>query len=251
MEIKKYHFGPAVFSFITEIPLYTAEMYERFRTDDNANPDFIVEIVPLPESVPYGIREPIQTAFCGNRITAAMNRNVISDLTVGRLMYLIHAANLFPQKDAFVLHASYIVRDGRALLFSAPSGTGKSTQADLWNTYRGCEIVNSDRVIISREKGQFFANGAFISGSSGICRNVTVPLGNIVLLEQASRCAVKSLSVPKRLERLLCESSFDRYDPLQYVKMLDLVSDILNKIPVICYGCTKGLEAVEMLENYL
>lgn len=251
MENKKYRFGPVVFSYITDIPMFTVEKFEEFRTDDNAVPDFTVEIVPLSEEVPYGIREPIQTEFCGNRVMAAMNRNVISDLTVGRLMYLIQAANMFLQKDAFVLHASYIVRDGRALLFSAPSGTGKSTQADLWHTYRGCEIINGDRVIVSRENGQFFANGAFVSGSSGICRNVTVPLGNIVLLEQAPQCAVKPLSVPGAMKRLLCECSFDMDDPSQYAKMLELITDLLGKIPVIAYGCTKGLEAVEILENYL
>ena len=251
METKKYRFGPVVFACTTEIPMYTTEQYEQFRTDDNSVPDFTLEIVPLPEDVPYGIRKPIQTVFSGNRISAAMNRSVIPDLTISRLMYLINAANLFVQKDAFVLHASYIIRDGKALLFSAPSGTGKSTQADLWHTHRGCEIVNGDRVIISRENGQFFACGAYVAGSSGICRNVTAQLGNIVLLEQAPQCSLKPLSVPRLLERLLCECSFDMHDSFQYPKMLELMSELLMKIPVLCYGCTKAPEAVEILEKYL
>ena len=251
METKKYRFGPAVFAYTTEISMITDERYDSFRTDDNAAPDFTVEIVPLPEDVPYGIQEAIQTAVHGNRITASMNRRVIPNLTVGRLMYLIGASDLFLQKDAFVLHASYIVREGKALLFSAPSGTGKSTQADLWNQYRGCEIVNGDRVIISRENGQFMAHGAYVAGSSGICRNVTAPLGNIVLLEQAPVCVKKTLTVSEMLKRLLCECSFDIHDLSQYAKMLELMSDLLGSIPVIAYRCTKGPEAVDILEKYL
>lgn len=251
METKKYRFGPVVFAYTTEIPMYTSEKYEEFRTDDSAEADFTVEILPLDEDSPSGIREAVHTEIHGSRITAAMNRKVIPDLTVSRLMYLIGASNLFLQKDAFVLHASYIVWKGRALLFSAPSGTGKSTQADLWNTCRGCEIINGDRVLISRENGQFYANGAYVAGSSGICRNVTVPLGNIILLEQAPQCMVKPIPVSQKLKRLLCECSFDMHDPLQYGKIMELVLDMLNKIPVLCYGCTKEKEAVDILEKYL
>ena len=251
METKKYRFGPVVFAFTTEIPMYISDRYEEFRTNDRVPADFTVEILPLSEDSLCGIREPIQTEVHGSLITAAMNRTVIPNLSVSRLMYLIGAANLFLEKDAFVLHASYIVRDGRALLFSAPSGTGKSTQADLWKNCRGCEIVNGDRVLISRENGQFYANGAYVAGSSGICRNVTVPLGHIILLEQAPQCTVKPISVSQRLKRLLCECSFDMYDPLQYRKIMELVMEMLNKSPVLCYGCTKEKEAVEELEKYL
>ena len=45
------------------------------------------------------------------------------------------------QKDSFILHSAYIRHRGRAILFSAPSGTGKSTQASLWAQYAGAEII--------------------------------------------------------------------------------------------------------------
>lgn len=251
MESKKYRFGPVVFAFVTEIPMHTADMYEKFRTDDCAAADYTVEIIPLPETSPCGVRESVRTRVQGDRILTAMNRDVIPNLSVGRLMYLMDAAGLFLQKDSFVLHASYIIRNGKALLFSAPSGTGKSTQADLWHTCRGCEIVNGDRVIISRDDGLFLANGAYVAGSSGICKNRTAPLDSIVLLEQAPQCAVKTIPVAKKLERLLCQCSFHPEDSQQYSKMMDLISDLLQTVPVFCYGCTKDAEAVEILEKYL
>ena len=142
MEIKKYRFGPVVFAVQSEIPIHRDQKYEAFRTDDSTDADFTIEICPLPEDSPCGIREPIRSEHCGNRILAAMNRSVIPNVTIGRLMYLLNACSLFPEKDSFILHASYVVRDGKALLFSAPSGTGKSTQAEFWHTRRGCDIIN-------------------------------------------------------------------------------------------------------------
>ena len=251
MEIRTYRFGPVVFAFKTKIPICVIDKYEEFRSDNSIEPDFTVEIIPLSEDSPCGIKEPIQTEIFGNRITAAMNQSVIPYVTVGRLMYLIGAAHLFLQKDAFVLHASYIVRAGKALLFSAPSGTGKSTQANLWHNCRGCEIINGDRVIVSCENGQFYASGAYVAGSSGIYRNVTAPLGHIILIEQAKSCVVKNIPAVKKLQRLLCECSFDQHDLSQYNIMMELVSDLITKVPVFGYGCTKDPEAVEVLEKYL
>ena len=180
-----------------------------------------------------------------------MNCRDIRNVSVGRLMYLIGAAELFVAHDAFILHASYVIREGKALLFSAPSGTGKSTQADFWHDCRDAEIVNGDRVIISRENGVFYANGAYIAGSSGILKNVKSPLGHVILLERGTECIVRKLSVPQKLKRLLCECSFDLQDCGQYNKMIELVSDLVNKVPTLAYGCTNNEESVEKLERYL
>lgn len=54
-------------------------------------------------------------------------------------------------KDAFVLHSSYIIKDDEAILFTAPSGTGKSTQAELWKKYNNAIIVNGDRTLIKKK----------------------------------------------------------------------------------------------------
>lgn len=41
--------------------------------------------------------------------------------------------------SSLIFHSAYIAKDGEAILFSAPSETGKSTQAALWEQYRGAE----------------------------------------------------------------------------------------------------------------
>lgn len=57
------------------------------------------------------------------------------------------------RRDALVLHCAYMQREGKAILFSAPSGTGKTTQATLWEKHRGTRVVNGDKALIRRVDG--------------------------------------------------------------------------------------------------
>ena len=67
--------------------------------------------------------------------------------------------HLIIQNEGFLFHCSYIERDGNAILFTAPSGTGKSTQAELWKKYRNAQIINGDRAAIRIVDGTVMAEG--------------------------------------------------------------------------------------------
>lgn len=66
------------------------------------------------------------------------------------------------ERNAVVLHASYIEHEGDAVLFCAPSGTGKSTQAELWKKYRSARIINGDRCLIRKGEAGFTAGGILL-----------------------------------------------------------------------------------------
>ena len=73
------------------------------------------------------------------------------------------------RRDSMILHCAYIKYCGAAILFSAPSETGKSTQAGLWEKYRGSETVNGDRALLRKIDGRWTACGWPVCGSSEIC----------------------------------------------------------------------------------
>ena len=75
--------------------------------------------------------------------------------------------------NTFLLHSSFIKWKDKAILFTAPSGTGKSTQADLWEKYENAEIINGDRSGIRKMDGKWTAYGLPIAGSSGIYKNIS------------------------------------------------------------------------------
>ena len=96
--------------------------------------------------------------------------------------YNVHSSKY---QDSNFLHASFIAFQNKAILFSAPSGTGKSTQADLWQKYvRGVEIINGDRAIIGIEDNGVKAYGLPFCGTSKITLNQSFNLSTIVILRQ-------------------------------------------------------------------
>ena len=81
-------------------------------------------------------------------------KTVYCDYVRGMESYMNHSHNLCDllgletlllKYDGLLLHSSFIRWRGEGILFSAPSGTGKSTQADLWVKYEDAEILNGDR----------------------------------------------------------------------------------------------------------
>lgn len=147
-----------------------------------------------------------------------------------------------------IFHASYIQHDGRAILFTAPSRTGKSTQAELWRVHRGAQVINGDKAGV-RLDGAPMAHGVPFSGTSGICRNVSLPLEAIVVLSQAPVNTVRRLP-PSEAAAALCGNVFvDHYIPEEWQQALNLLLDLVAGVPVYALACTPDVRAVEALEQ--
>ena len=89
---------------------------------------------------------------------------------------------LLLQRDAMILHASFVSTRYGGLLFSGVSGIGKSTQADLWQRYEGAELLNGDRTVLRRIDGVWTAFGSPYAGSSNCFVNESRPVRAIDLL---------------------------------------------------------------------
>lgn len=150
-----------------------------------------------------------------------------------------------------VLHASYIVTDLGAILFTAPSGTGKSTQAELWRKHRNAEIINGDRAVIGIENGVAYAYGYPISGSSDDCQNVSSKICAIVSLKQAKNNSIRKLCGLEALTVMMNGSYLsDRYSK-DLPKILDLSAIICEKIPIFELSCLPDIGAIETLLSTL
>ena len=85
----------------------------------------------------------------------------------------------------FFLHASAVVYEGAAYLFSGPSGTGKSTHTALWRElFPQSYILNDDKPVIWPEKGKISAWGTPFSGRTDLQVNRGVPVKGICFLKQ-------------------------------------------------------------------
>lgn len=159
-------------------------------------------------------------------------------------------AQLLLSANAFFIHSSFISVNGKAVLFSAPCGVGKSTQAALWEKYRGAEVINGDKAGILVEGG-VYACGVPFCGTSGICKNKTFPLGAIVLLSQAESNSVRRLSGTEALQGIMSNIYLDFIAPYERLRCTDLIIELLSAVPVFSLGCTPDEDAVKALEEAL
>lgn len=155
------------------------------------------------------------------------------------------------QRDSFLLHASFIRWNDRAILFTAPSGTGKSTQAELWRSLRGAEVINGDRAAISLESDGVTAWGVPYCGTSGICRNARLPVAAIVYLSQAPETVIRRLKGLQAFRYVWEGCSVNVWDECDVSRCVQTVMAVTEQTPVFHLACTPDVTAVEALENML
>ncbi len=153
--------------------------------------------------------------------------------------------------NALIIHASLIRWNGSAVLFSAPSGTGKSTQAELWKEYAGAEILNGDRASLRRKEGVWHGYGLPYAGTSGIYRNENAPVRAIVALKQAPENSIRKLTTADAFRSLYSEVMIHRWDTAFESKATELFLSVLKEVPIYLLSCRPDREAVEILKTEL
>lgn len=166
--------------------------------------------------------------------------------------YLTSGGSFYRQLLAFdgmMLHASAVVRDGRAYLFTAPCGTGKSTHTQLWlKNFPDAFILNDDKPALRLENGKFFAYGTPWSGKTAQNRNVRVELGGICILGRAAENRIAPYSGSAALHDIL-EQTVRPRDPVLMGKLLDLLDRLLTLVPVWKLECNMEQQAAYVSYN--
>lgn len=140
---------------------------------------------------------------------------------------------------------------GGAVLFSAPSGTGKSTQAALWARHRGAHIRNGDKAGVRVLPDGVRAYGVPFAGTSGICERFSLPLRAVVLLRQSPVNTVTRLYGVRAATALLPNVFLSTAVPEEHQRLLELAFALAAAVPVLSLGCTPDVRAVETLEAAL
>lgn len=154
------------------------------------------------------------------------------------------------KRNSVILHCAYIRVEDEAILFSAPSGTGKSTQAALWEKYRGARTINGDRALLIRENNGWYVHGWPISGTSGICENETLPIRTIVMLRQAQINEVKELKGIKAIQKLMGQITINMWNSDFQMQALELIEKLISEVAVWEFGCDISEQSVEYLNKF-
>lgn len=151
--------------------------------------------------------------------------------------------------NGLMLHSSCVEKDGYAYLFSARSGTGKSTHTHLWLEHlSGTRIINDDKPALICENGVWYACGTPFSGKTDENLNVKIPVRAIIFLHRSKTNEVKKSPAPLAVAPFL-EQTINPVDRSLAEKMLEYADDILRKIPVFSLGCNLDPSAAEIAYN--
>ena len=150
-----------------------------------------------------------------------LKRRKFSDMFLERSVIQRRVAEALVQRDVLLMHGSTVAVDGRAYLFTAPCGTGKSTHTRLWREVFGdrAVMVNDDKPFLKLTGDAVLACGSPWTGKHGIGTNVCVPLGGICILSRGRENLIRPAEQDKTLEFLRSQC----FPPQGLEKLLDRV----------------------------
>ena len=153
-------------------------------------------------------------------------------------------------RDRLILHAAFVAVGERGLLFSGPSGIGKSTQAALWERH-GARLINGDRTVLSQDAAGWRAWGSPYAGSSRCFRSEDRPVGAVVVLEQTPVCVVRRLTAAEAFHRLYPQMTVNSWSSTYVERASGLLAELTARVPVYLLACTPDDRAVEVLARVL
>ncbi len=276
MVVSKYRFGGFVLELLSDEPIEKERNFSLFRCDE-AGSHYSCRIIKtdaLPErkgneifssirrTVISGDREQIYTAYfdadeksyrdyackVDDRELYILKNERLRELTVFDALNL---PSVLLKAGIGILHCSFVDLGGEALLFAGEKQVGKSTQARLWKEHRGCDTVNGDRAAVSISDGRVSAHGIPFNGTSGICKNLSLPLRAIVLPSIGTENCLKRLSMREAVMQLFGKFHYDVWDEVSFDTLSSLMEGIVNSVPVYSYPCLKERSAVDTLAKEL
>ena len=214
----------------------------------------IIEMNPLFErtivqSKPYLIDTTIEPAFKVNLSLDKIKQlqqnyphldlNDIEYIFLGQIFY----RNIL-KHNGILLHSSCVVEDNKAYLFSAPSGTGKSTHTSLWlEVFEDAYILNDDKPAIIYKDNILYAAGTPFSGKHDISKNLLIPIKGICFIERSKENWIKEIDSNQAIFEILNQTERVPYEEDMNL-ILEHISNIVTNTKIYKLGCNISTEAV-------
>lgn len=216
----------------------TPAYFHKYLTDGPA--DFSVTVTP--EDVEFEREQLYREALAeGFRV-----RN-FPDPYLERAAIQRKFAQALADYDTLLLHGSTVAVDGKAYLFTAHSGTGKSTHTRLWTELLGSRaiMVNDDKPFLQVTDDEVYACGAPWSGKHGLDSNVTLPLKGICILRRGAQNTIRRITPEEALPFLLTQQGPPMDTALQ-TRCAPLLDRIAQLVPLWQMECTKDPKAAQV-----
>lgn len=146
--------------------------------------------------------------------------------------------DIISQQNCLLIHGCAVSAYGRAYLFTADSGVGKSTHARLWLKRFGnrAEIINGNNPILKIENNEVFVYGTPWCGREGLNKNKCIPLSAICILKRDKKNHIREISISDGYADILrqCYTSQTANQLSATISNLNLILSIVN---IYSLGC--------------
>lgn len=151
------------------------------------------------------------------------------------------------QNMTLLMHASTVVNGGRAYLFLAPSGTGKSTHSQLWlKNVPFTRLLNDDNPVITINDGKVIASGSPWSGKTPCYINESYPVGALVYITRAKYNKIHRMSKIEAYGAVLTSASGKRWDRTIADGIHKALEYVVGNVPIYRLECLPDAEAAKV-----
>ncbi len=205
----------------------------------DAEPDFIIHIEH--EDIDYEREKSANQDLKENQKIRKFSDAYLETLALYRKI-----AEKMLEYDVLLFHGSCIAVDGDGYLFTAPSGTGKSTHTRIWREKFGerAVMVNDDKPLIAVRENEIRIYGTPWNGKHHLGENISVPLKAICVLERGTenriQRAAKSLVYPMLLQQVYRPQNTEKLS-----KLLALIDSLAEKVSLYQMYCNMNSDAAE------
>lgn len=170
-----------------------------------------------------------------------------SDSYLETLAVYRQIAEKLPMYNTFLFHGSAIAVDDRGYLFTAKSGTGKSTHTRLWREYFGerAIMVNDDKPLLKVSTNGVRVYGTPWDGKHRLSNNVSVQLKAVCILVRDDVNHIEEISAGEAYQMLL-QQSYRPLDKKAVVQTLTLLDILKEHVKFYRLGCNMDPEAAKV-----
>lgn len=153
-------------------------------------------------------------------------------------------ANECVNRNRLLMHGSVLAVDGKAYMFTAKSGTGKSTHVRLWRRLFGerTVMVNDDKPLVEVTKEGVNIYGTPWDGKHHLSNNMKAPLQAICILTRAKENHIREIT-PGEAVAMLIQQTYHPEDPMGLMGVLELLNRLMKHVHFYVLGCNMEPEA--------
>lgn len=179
-------------------------------------------------------------------IAAGRNARQYPDSYLEELAVYRKIAEQMIEYDTILFHGSVVAVDGAGYLFTAKSGTGKSTHTKLWREYLGdrAVMVNDDKPLLRITDSGVIVCGTPYNGKHRIGSRISVPLKAICILNRSAENHIVSVSGAQAYPMLL-QQVYRPSDSEKMQKTLKLIDMLISRVSLYRLGCNMDISAAE------